>query len=746
MPLLTNSSVSYADPFIVSNVKFNFTSSLSVADYSQSASLFGLDQSISFVSGALRENEINLSWEVIRPITKNILSNRIIEEGFSGFSVAFYDKNRNFLFNGPNSFSSTSYNISVEDLYNSFENITGLENISALNSFFIDIVSTDNKGLKSTGVALVDFSNVDVSITDISINNNVNLTLDYSNFDAINYVDVYVTTGSYFNFASGQFLYNQSYFYPNISNIEIPDLNTLDQQNVSTDNSLRVPYFVHVVPYNYLNSGEAVVSSGIKPLSYDSNSFPLKITNLTGYAFYDFNNSDKDLNLQAFMSWDAIQSSQDSSFHIFIEQSGKNNTKYDYYVQNFFVENINSIAGGTGTGAYSITGNVFKNYGSSGIQWVDHTIYVDNFGSYPTGLYSSGYNDLKYISEIRIPSGYLESSEIFLNYGYTGGNSFQFLPSGGQYSGNVYTGFYSDSRYTNTSLNYNSGFLDLNSSFTGICLARRITGFADFVHSLYNPSFVFPITEDSDYFVKVRAINSDETVSEFSDPICISSDYINNIVNLSPLSGKKVIDGSGVANYIPKFSDLDTLTTGTLYYSGSNNLVFTELPTTTTSENLYKLVIENNIVKKQLDTGNGTALIDEFTQASHGFVVGDIVRFDGTTWYKAQADSAEHAEVQGVVRTIVDSNTFKLVYDGLIEGLSGLTPGQVYFLSATTAGAATTTEPSNFGEVSKPVYFALTTTSANVFLKLIVNVESFWFCDIKTIHNHQIFCVRQGRF
>ncbi len=107
-------------------------------------------------------------------------------------------------------------------------------------------------------------------------------------------------------------------------------------------------------------------------------------------------------------------------------------------------------------------------------------------------------------------------------------------------------------------------------------------------------------------------------------------------------------------------------------------------------------------------------MIDEFTQASHGFVVGDIVRFDGTTWYKAQADSAEHAEVQGVVRTIVDSNTFKLVYDGLIEGLSGLTPGQVYFLSATTAGAATTTEPSNFGEVSKPVYFALTTTSANV--------------------------------
>ena len=89
MPLLTNSSVSYVDPFVIDNVKFNFTNSLSIADYSQPASTFGLDSSISFVSGILRENEVSLTWEVIRPITKNVLSNEITEEGFSGFSIAF---------------------------------------------------------------------------------------------------------------------------------------------------------------------------------------------------------------------------------------------------------------------------------------------------------------------------------------------------------------------------------------------------------------------------------------------------------------------------------------------------------------------------------------------------------------------------------------------------------------------------------------------------------------------------------
>ena len=95
----------------------------------------------------------------------------------------------------------------------------------------------------------------------------LHLFLLCSNFDAINYVDVYVTTGSSFNFDSGNYLYNKSYFHPNISNIEIPDLNTVNNENIFTDNSLRIPYFVHVVPYNYFHSGEAVVSSGIKPLS-----------------------------------------------------------------------------------------------------------------------------------------------------------------------------------------------------------------------------------------------------------------------------------------------------------------------------------------------------------------------------------------------------------------------------------------------------------------------------------------------
>ena len=94
---------------------------------------------------------------------------------------------------------------------------------------------------------------------------------------------------------------------------------------------------------------------------------------------------------------------------------------------------------------------------------------------------------------------------------------------------------------------------------------------------------------NKNYEIKVRASYQDGSYSDFSETLIFNSGQIQNVVT-GVFPNKYVIDGLGVSGYIPKFSDSDSLTTGTLYYSGSNNLVFTELPTTTTSENLYKLV------------------------------------------------------------------------------------------------------------------------------------------------------------
>jgi hypothetical protein len=109
-------------------------------------------------------------------------------------------------------------------------------------------------------------------------------------------------------------------------------------------------------------------------------------------------------------------------------------------------------------------------------------------------------------------------------------------------------------------------------------------------------------------------------------------------------------------------------------------------------------------------SGTGNALTQAIAQTGHGLAVGDVIRHNGTAYVKAQADAVANAEVAGIVSAVADTNNFTLLTDGRISGLSGLTAGNVYFLSPGTAGALTTTEPSNVGQVSKPVLTAVSTT------------------------------------
>lgn len=113
-----------------------------------------------------------------------------------------------------------------------------------------------------------------------------------------------------------------------------------------------------------------------------------------------------------------------------------------------------------------------------------------------------------------------------------------------------------------------------------------------------------------------------------------------------------------------------------------------------------------------------------FTQASHGLVVGDVVRINpdngGLTY--ALATSREYAEVLGVVSSVV-GNEVCVVSKGYVFGLTGtassniydilpLVTGNVYFLSPNDAGGMIADPdggvyPIGLGEVRKPVMMAI---------------------------------------
>jgi hypothetical protein len=110
--------------------------------------------------------------------------------------------------------------------------------------------------------------------------------------------------------------------------------------------------------------------------------------------------------------------------------------------------------------------------------------------------------------------------------------------------------------------------------------------------------------------------------------------------------------------------------------------------------------------------GGGTT--DQITYVAHPFAVGDVLYLNGTTYTKAIATSAAASEVVGVVSRVISADIFEITLSGEITGLSGLTAGEAYFLSPTTPGLLTTTEPTVLGQVSVPIGVASGTTTLYV--------------------------------
>lgn len=104
--------------------------------------------------------------------------------------------------------------------------------------------------------------------------------------------------------------------------------------------------------------------------------------------------------------------------------------------------------------------------------------------------------------------------------------------------------------------------------------------------------------------------------------------------------------------------------------------------------------------------GNVTRIKRSVAQAAHGLVVGDAIRLSGSSYVKAQANSATNALAVGLVDTVEDADNFTLVLEGHMDGLAGLSAGTLYFLSPSSAGTLTATEPTTAGQVSKPMLLA----------------------------------------
>jgi len=113
---------------------------------------------------------------------------------------------------------------------------------------------------------------------------------------------------------------------------------------------------------------------------------------------------------------------------------------------------------------------------------------------------------------------------------------------------------------------------------------------------------------------------------------------------------------------------------------------------------------------------SGGADLVTITQSSHGFTVGKVLKSSGSdgAYATALANTAANAEVVGIVVQVIDANTFTMALSGRITvdgAVPNVTAGTVLFLSGSSAGDLTSTEPTTAGQVSKPVAVVTTADS-----------------------------------
>ena len=97
-----------------------------------------------------------------------------------------------------------------------------------------------------------------------------------------------------------------------------------------------------------------------------------------------------------------------------------------------------------------------------------------------------------------------------------------------------------------------------------------------------------------------------------------------------------------------------------------------------------------------------SAISIPINQTAHGFAVGDVIRYNGSSYIKAQANTLTPTAL-GIISSVTDLNNFTVTTDGLITSLSGLTPNTTYYLSDTVPGLITTSIPTSIGSATLPI-------------------------------------------
>jgi hypothetical protein len=128
------------------------------------------------------------------------------------------------------------------------------------------------------------------------------------------------------------------------------------------------------------------------------------------------------------------------------------------------------------------------------------------------------------------------------------------------------------------------------------------------------------------------------------------------------------------------------------------------------------LANNTNWIEFASGSGGGDAIKKRYNQNGHGFSIGQVVAYNGTSFVLKSAAQADSNETLGLVSRIDDVDNFTITYSGFFDAstVSGLSASTVYYVSSFVAGDISSSAPTALGDEVRPILITQTPTTGIV--------------------------------
>ena len=318
----------------------------SEVDYIVSPSVHGLSSNSKLISASLLQDDVSFKLDIFDPSISKIITDSFVRSTyFSGIKVDLYDSNRNFISNVVDYTKNTNISFTSSSLKDSIQNYTGFDSINNFRTFFLDFTTCSIYGDKDTYSSLLTYPQVEITGLEVLNTNPIQIAPLLNDYSYAKSISTYLVAdpnelpsgdANLYNPASGYL--ERDLVYQNNRSKTFFEFSPPASGATYVDYTN--PFNFIFLPYDYFNTGSYFSSSGIKTSFYETEVISSSIDNITGFVSASQNKYDKNLDLKAFVKWDAIQQQENLSFEAHVSEKGSNHISYVFNSPNTQVEAI----------------------------------------------------------------------------------------------------------------------------------------------------------------------------------------------------------------------------------------------------------------------------------------------------------------------------------------------------------------------------------------------------------------------